>query len=265
MATQTPIENAYKEWRKLRPRYMATRYPSRYKEEPLSQADVRRYFWLRGHRHTTKNWRRSGKDVLVGRIRKSVAETQAWLDHANAVEQWLSDVAVKLGEMNEHNAQRHLFMFIEKVQGYIDHVADEMPDGPIDGLPDEEVLDIFKEEVSSFFSTLGLVENEEWNERDDGCLWFTDEVTGENYHFSFVFAGFRYDVSSFMIADPRYASRWRDYPIVDLAYVAQLSTKQLRDVTRPMRDYFGIWDGITSAIRRTEVPLPEGVKIRGID
>ena len=334
MTQQTPVERANAQFRAMIPRYHAMRrrrspirpnpqilatlneeQTQQYLDHiaaqnaggptPLTQEEYQQYLFFRGHRSTTKLWRRRNKAKVAARVRASLAESKAWLETARSYRDWLISVTPNEDHYREVHGlaageelgtysidvgggatatASHAQAFsgvvrlhqghVDNMNDYIEEVEDELlVVEDVSNVSDDDIIDFVAQEVIAHFLSVGLEPHAAWNERDDGCIWFTNPETGLDHCWSFKsmisLRRVNYDMSAEMV-ETSYADRvnWQAKPYFDLGRIGRFGGSNLRTIARDTHDYFGAWDGLLPYIRTIigdspSMTPPANVSVRG--
>ena len=254
----TDIEKADQEYRRMRKGYWTWRRGRN------PSFDVRRYFWLRQNRRTAKNWR-AQKDDYYNQYKESFDDATAWVGKWRSFLTWFNEQRPTEEEFIKHNGGKNdslwrstngIFdMFAERMESRIEVVEGQL------AVVDETDEDFgFIEEIEAAADKLGLEPIEEWNDQDDGFVWFVKPDTGKRYFVQLYGWSFIFDVlTHFNIdRDGRYADRWEEATnnslLETIITVCKENTRHAPD--RVLRDYFGAYDGIRYWVNRNRSTAP---------
>ena len=268
---RTPAETARQSYRKMR------RNPGMRK---LAREDIPEYIWLRSMRNMTHSWRNRRKDDFMDRIPDAIAEAQTWVDKHDAWIEWfktqipteekfttahgpLEVVEIGSGATRDNNDvyASHLRIhrrFVSMVEEKVDAIRDqiELHDA------DDDDFGIYDEVVAAA-EEVGLAPHVEYNDRDDGLIWFVDRDDPDNenvYYFNLTnLHNSRYPYKVTLKVAPRAypVNNWKNYQYADLSMtVLGVQHVPTSNPLRCFRDYFGMFDSIRGYVDMEASPIP---------
>lgn len=287
---RTPVENADRIYKEVRRKWRRMGFEGRQK-----------YFFGRTYRGYTKTWRSQRRDHMLARIVASIQETRdhlamlkvhaTWFAQARPTEETFKvrhnienvdstgskDLAnggkVSWRWRDQFNSDVRIFdraysclaSSIEDVETQLEYVDDsaedtENPD-PYYGLFDE---------IADILEPFGLELHEEYNERDDGCIWFRDVDTGQAHFYALInvhhgiWRSPQYNVMDGYMGTTDYGDRWKQVPLADLSRTILYKTGgKFPDHLRSMRAYSDAIASIRWYFKNLEktVPRPDGLVI----
>ena len=271
MSEKTPMELANSEYKKLRRKFRR-----------LSREERIKYFVYRQNRYYTRDWHKKHKEALMERVERSMTETKQWVQNHERLLDWFESAMpteetymLKTGTTSVHQSgfasdKSTFSMFLDRMRGEVEVVKEQLE------LMDEEgsSIDMVRDElIAGIAVNTGLDPHDDWNDRDDGCVWFTNSETGENYYYQMTYLapsfGGKYEVVHSVSMSDRDWDRYSSYSVIPLNRSVVFSggvggVNRLGDITRVLRDYFGAWNGVKWYVRNMVEngnPVPSGFDI----